>query len=550
MKQPFVRTGGAFWALLAASLSFCASAAPLPVLREQGSATQLIVDGKPFLILGGELGNSSASSFEYLKPHWARFSAMNLNTVLATVSWELIEPTEGRFDFASVDGLIREARAHDLRLVLLWFGSWKNSMSSYVPAWVKRDQSRFPRARLPNGEGMEILSPLSAANRDADAKAFRAVLAHLKDIDSARNTVIMVQVENEVGMLPMAREYGELADQSFGGAVPAELMSYLIARRATLVSTLRAQWERQGAKTSGSWVEVFGPGVATEELFTAWSLARYVEVVTAAGKNAYPIPMYVNAALNRPEKLPGEYPSGGPVPHLIDVWKAGAPSVDFLSPDIYFPNFVELVGHYDRPKNPLFIPEANRAGLPEIAANAFFAVGRHEAIGFSPFSIESISDKESERLTQGYGVLRQIAPIVFANQGSGRTLGFRPVVSYDGTVSDQPQKFALGDFEFTVSFIDRWTPREQQVTTSHGGLIVQLAPEEFLVAGSGFSLAFAAIGPGPSVVGIDSAWEGRYVNGAWVPGRLLNGDETHQGRLLKMARERFGIQRLKLYRYH
>jgi beta-galactosidase GanA len=518
--------GSVLTTLLAIGLFQSALAAP-PMLREQGSATQLIVDGKPFLILGGELANSSASSLEYMKPLWSRFTQQNLNTVLVTVSWELIEPREGAFDFSSVDGLIREARNHDLKLVLLWFGSWKNSMSSYVPAWVKRDQARFPRAQLPNGQGMEILSPLSAANRDADAKAFRALMAHLKEFDGVRNTVIMIQVENEVGMLPVAREYGAEADRLFNGPVPTEL-----------------------AKTPGNWVEVFGRGAATEEIFTAWSLARYVDAVAAAGKSVYPLPMYVNAALNRPEKLPGEYPSGGPLPHLIDVWKAGAPSIDFLSPDIYFPNFVELVGKYHRPKNPLFIPEANRAGMPEGPANAFFAIGRYEAIGFSPFSIDSMSDKEAERLTQGYKVLREIAPTLLANQGSGRTYGFRPTVAYDGTLDDSPQTFTLGGFEFNVSFVDRWTPREQQQTVGHGGLIVQVGPEEFFVAGSGFSLGFKPLGEGPPIAGIDSAWEGRFVEGKWSPGRLLNGDETHQGRLLKMPRERFGIQRLKLYRYH
>ena len=549
MSQPWARASSALWALLALSI-FTPAWAAAPTLRDQGSATQLIVDGKPFLILGGELANSSASSLEYMKPLWPRFVQLNLNTVLATVSWELIEPREGAFDFTSVDGLIREARAHNLRLVLLWFGSWKNSMSSYAPAWVKRDQARFPRAQMPNGEGMEILSPLSAANRDADAKAFRALMAHLKEFDGARNTVIMVQVENEVGMLPVAREFGSEADKQFNGPVPAALMDYLLAHRAELIASLRAQWEKQGAKTSGTWVEVFGRSAATDELFTAWSLARFVDAVTVAGKGAYAIPMYVNAALNRPEKLPGEYPSGGPLPHLIDVWKAGAPSVDFLSPDIYFPNFAELVGKYVRPKNPLFIPEANRAGQVEAAANAFFAIGRHDAIGFSPFSIDSISEKDGERLAQGYAVLRELAPTILANQGNGRMHGFRPNVAYDGTVDDSPQTFTLGGYQFTATFIDRWTPREQQQTAGHGGLIVQVGPEDYFVAGSGFSLGFVPVGEGAPVAGIDSAWEGRFVDGKWAPERLFNGDETHQGRLLKMPRERFGIQRLKLYRYH
>jgi len=57
----------------------------------------------------------------------------------------------------------------------------------------------------------------------------------------------------------------------------------------------------------------------------AWHYARYADALAVAGKAAYSPPMYVNAALNRMGKAPGEYPSGGPLPHLLDVWKAGAP---------------------------------------------------------------------------------------------------------------------------------------------------------------------------------------------------------------------------------
>jgi beta-galactosidase GanA len=521
----------------------------VPHLRKQGDATQLIIDGKPFLILGGELGNSTASSLEYLEPHWPRLVQLNLNTVLATVSWELIEPVEGQFDFASVDGLIRGARAHNLRLVLLWFGSWKNSMSSYVPAWVKRNQERFPRAQLPNGDGVEILSPLSASNRDADARAFKALMAHLKAVDGTRNTVIMVQVENEVGMLPVAREHGAEANRQFAAPVPQELVDYLVRNRATLIPSLRQQWERYGAKTSGNWQTLFGGGPATDEIFTAWSLARFVEAVTAAGKSAYPLPMFVNAALNRPGRLPGEYPSGGPLPHLVDIWKAAAPSVDFLSPDIYFPNFGELIAKYDLSGNPLFIPEANRAGQPEAGANAFYAIGQHKAMGFSPFSIESIPDPAKDPLSGAYAVLRELAPTILANQGLGRMVGMRPPVSFEGVVNDTTQTVTLGDYRFTVMFIDQWTPKEEQQTAAHGGMIIQTGPEEYLVAGRGFALEFAALGPDTHIAGIDSAWEGRFVNGRWQPGRLLNGDETHQGRRVKMPLDRFSIQRLKLYRY-
>src|SRR5215470_9422009 len=200
--------------LVAVLASIGAQAAP-PHLEKQGTAMRLIVQEKPMLLLAGELGNSSASSAAYMAPHWPRLRQMHLNTVLSPVSWELIEPVEGRFQWDSVDALLKAARANDLKLVLLWFGAWKNSMSTYVPAWVKRDQARFPRAQLPNGQGLDILSAFVPATRDADARAFAALLGHIKKVDDSENTILMIQVENEVGMLPVAREYGPVANELF-----------------------------------------------------------------------------------------------------------------------------------------------------------------------------------------------------------------------------------------------------------------------------------------------------------------------------------------------
>jgi beta-galactosidase GanA len=528
------------------SLICVAQPSSLPHLRKQGAATQLVVDGKPFLVLGGELGNSSSSSLEFMRPIWPKLVALNLNTVLAPVYWELIEPAEGKFDFTLVDGLIQEARKHGLRLAPLWFASWKNSMSCYAPAWVKTDQRRFPRAEDKAGNGMEILSPFSKENLDADSRAFAAFMRHLREVDGGDHTVIMVQVENEIGMIPDSRDRSAAANKFFNQPAPPELMSYLEQHRDTLAPELRAAWAAAKFKSRGTWEEVFGPGVGADEIFMAWHFARYASRVAELGKAEYPLPMFVNAALIRPGYQPGQYPSGGPLPHLMDVWRAGAPQIDFLSPDIYFPNFAEWLRKYDQSGNPLFIPEA--APGPPSAVNALYAVGQHNAIGFSPFSIESVAEPTRSLLASSYDILEGLAPLILDHQGKNEMAGFLP----EGPEQRAPQQARLGGYTLNVSYerpSSPATPGSQASDAVSGGLAIAVGPDEFIFAGTGLVVTFEAHTPGPPLVGILSAQEGKYAEGQWQPGRWLNGDQTHQGRHLRLAPGKFDLQRVKLYRY-
>lgn len=526
-------------ALLGCALASAHAATP-PHLRKQGSATQLIVDDQPFLLLGGELHNSSASSLEYLNTLWPTLKTAELNTVLAPVEWDQIEPVEGRFDFTVLDGLLKQARAHNTRLVLLWFGAWKNSMSTYVPAWVKTDTQRFPRARTRAGVAQEILTPFAPATLAADTAAFRALLAHLKQTDT-QHTVLMIQVENEIGMLPEVRDYSAAANAAWRAPVPAALTAYLAAHKDSLQPVLKAAWETRGARASGTWAEVFGDTIETEEVFQAWHYAQFVEALTAAGKAVYPLPMYVNVALNRPGKRPGEYPSAGPLPHLFDVWKPGAPSVDVIAIDTYFPNFIHWAKQFKRPDNPLFIPEANHAERPDAGADAFYAIGEHDAFGFSPFAIDDIKDGKSS-LPQAYRVLKQLAPTINRYQGSGKVRGFKAPVSFDGDVDVAPQQVRVGGYTLQVSFNAPWeklTPAEVQ---TRGGLVIQTGDDEFIVAGKGLTIVFGSADG--AQVGIEQAIEGLDSKGRW-----MNGDETHQGRHIGLPGNAFTIQRVKLYRY-
>jgi beta-galactosidase GanA len=236
------------------------TATGIPHLQKQGTATQLIVDGKRFLALTGELGNNTATSLENMQPIWPRLVAGNMNCVLAAISWAQMEPAEGKYEFALTDGLIQEARRNNLKLVFLWFGSWKNGLSSYAPIWVKRDYKRFPRIRIEGGKSIELLSTFGDASRDADARAFQALMRHIKEVDGQRHTVVMIQVENEVGVLRDSRDRSEAASRAFAGPVPKELMDYLQQHEGTLAPELKEVWTSNGSKTSGTWEEVFGPG--------------------------------------------------------------------------------------------------------------------------------------------------------------------------------------------------------------------------------------------------------------------------------------------------
>jgi hypothetical protein len=524
----------------------------LPHLEKRGSATQLIVDGNPFLVLGGELHNSSSSSIEYMKSIWPQLSALHLNTVLLPVAWETIEPEEGKFDFRNVDGLLAGARANNLKLVVLWFGAWKNTYSSYVPAWVKTNTDRFPRVQTSDGRDTERLSPFSTVVRDADAHAFAQLMRHLREADGEKHTVVMVQVENEVGVIPESRDHSAIANAAFAAVVPSTLTSFLEKHRSTIDPDLRVAWETAGARTAGTWQEVFGKTSLTDDLFMAWQYATYIERIAAAGKAEYPLPMYANAALIRPNYEPGQYNSGGPLPHSLDVWHAAAPSLDLLAPDIYFNEFAYWAGKYARPDNPLFVPET-QGGLPG-ASNALYAFGRLAAIGFSPFGIEDqgsvpldlagITSEHMDNSAIGhvYTVLSELAPMILEKQQTATVTA--ALIEGD---AQRSARLRLGDYTATIT-------RAGGATASRlAAMFLQTGPNEFIVVGSGDAqITFSTDQPGLPIVGIESIDEEFFESGVWVPGRRLNGDENSQGQALKLHATDLAqgrIYRVRLYRY-
>lgn len=515
----------------------------VPRLVKNGNTTQLLVDNKPYFILGGELGNSSASSTAYMKPIWPKLKKMNLNTVIAPVYWELMEPAEGKFNFSLVDDMILSARSNQMKLVLLWFGSWKNSMSCYAPEWVKTDLSRFPRAEDKNGKKQEILSPFSKSNLEADKRAFVKLMQHLKAIDGVQHTVIMMQVENEIGMLPDARCYEALANNAFEQAVPDKLLNYLKDHRNSLFPETKDLWEKNDFKTNGNWETVFGKSLATDEAFMAWYYSVYVNEIALAGKQAYNLPMYINAALNRPGKKPGEYPSAGPLPQVADIWKAGAPAIDILAPDFYNPDFKHWSDLYTRASNPLFIPEIRFE--EGVDAKAFFAFGNYNCLSFSPFSIESTEKPGKEPIGKAYHIIDQLIPLIAKNQPLGKVKGFL----FDKDTADQ--KITLGNYILKVAHEYKlgWSAEAKNPAwPSTGVIVIEVAPSEYYVAGTGVVITFEPVSAGKKA-GFISVDEGYFENNHWVNQRRMNGDQDHQGRHVRIPVNEYNIQHLKLYTY-
>lgn len=514
-------------------------AAEMPHIQMVNETGQLIVNGHPFLILGGELGNSSSATAAQADTIIPKLAAMHVNTILTPVTWEQLEPKEGNFDFSFLDHWIETARAHKMHLVLLWFGSWKNAFSNYAPSWVKSDPKRFPRAESADGRPLEILSTLSPETRRGDARAFAALLRHIREKDSEQQTVLMVQVENEVGYLGQGRDRSREANRLFRGRVPDALLRALAAKHAQLSPELASHFNERGQ----TWSGVFGD--AANEIFMAWNYANYIEAVAHAGKTEYALPMYVNAQLPAPFERAGEYPSGGPHPYYLEVWRAAAPSLDFYSPDIYWPNFEYWVQRYEIPGNPIFIPEARLDTAPY---NAFYAYGQGHAFGFCPFAVDSLTlpEKDGEPkppLMQVYELLDSLSDLLPAAQAAGSTRG----LVLHATSLRPTQTVALGGYLFEATLSRSW-PARTLATDDGAMLVLQASPGEFYIAGNGLTVSFARDPDVDSnIAGIESVEEVSRASGQWRTERPLNGDQTNQGRQLLMDAKRPHIYRVRLY---
>lgn len=545
----------------------------IPHWIKQGTATQLIVADKPMLLLAGELGNSSASSTKDIEQIFPKLQRMGLNAVLVPAYWDLIEPRQGCFDFILIDKIITQARCNNLKVVFLWFGAWKNSMSCYTPIWFKSNYKKYPRTHTQTGKPLEMASPFSENVFQADSHAFGHLLKHISQIDSTEHTVIMMQVENEIGMLENARDYSKEANQRFYSEIPEKLTNYLKANNETLHPWLYNKWQKAGKKITGTWQEVFGNDIYTDEIFMAWHYALYVERMIQHGRKIYNIPMYVNAAMNSRGRKPGEYPSAGPLAHLIDIWHCAAPDIDLMAPDLYDKGFTSWTAQYKLHNNPLFIPEIRLE--PNDGVRAFYVFGEHDCIGFSPFSIEDTPDNPEYPLIQAYQKLKELMPLITRFQGKGMMKGLlfdknnqERILTWDNT------NLICRHF-FTLPWDSRATNGSNW--PEGGGIIIRLTEDEYIIAGSGIVVEFQSFDEirsitqkqlgedgfakecnspitekwnGGTRIGIGSVDEVKICeDGSMQYIRRLNGDQTHQGRHARIGVDNFSILHIRLYTY-
>ena len=519
-KKARLACGGmAVVALAVAGIAQSASR-PIPAIEKKGESVRLLVDGSPYLMLGGQVHNSDTSNADDLNKALDVLASWHANTAEVPIYWEAIEPKQGQFDFSSVDLALQAARKRDLRLVFLWFGTWKNGESHYVPEWVKRDKQKYVRVQGPRGEETEIISPLCHAAMEADSHAFAALLAHVKTVDEAERTVLMVQVENEPGLLGTDRDYSEAANRLFDGPVPKELLGFLESHRQQLSAPMAGIWNK--SPKSGTWKQVFGE--LASESFSAWLVSNYVNTVSAAGKHAYLLPMYVNVWLIEGVERAGRWPSGGATVNALDIWKAAAPSIDILAPDIYYPKFYDVASQYKRPDNPLFVPETNFN--PYFIGFAYTTFGGFNGIGFSPFGIDDVLKGGAPAaigagFEDTYSVLRPMLPLIASNQYTGR---LHPILQGLANGEDWKQSIRVGDrLAANIDFTAAFDPAKGRAC----GMIIELGSDDFIVMGTGFDVTFREMEGPLRDAQLISIEEGTFQGQQWVPSRRLNGDERH-----------------------
>ena len=512
--------------------------ANIPTIKNDNGIPTLYVKDAPFFALSGEVHNSSSSNLQYMETEiWPKLKGLHMNSLIVPLYWETIEPKEGEYCFELLDGLLKQARENEMKLIFLWFGLWKNSESMYVPAWMKQDTQTYYRARKANGEPINTISPLCQAAVDKDAAAFAKIMAHIRKMDEEESTVIVMQVENEIGLLGTGCDYSEAAKKAFAEDIPEELAKEYGVR--------------------GTWKEAFGTDA--EEYFMAYYFAKAIEQITAAGQKEYPLPCYANAWLKQYPWYPGSYPSGGPVKNVHRIWKTAAPSLFTLAPDIYVPYVADILDEYGYNGNPLFVPEVRKDSVT--ASYCLYAFMHQNAIGYSPFGIEEIMlppeavekppmevmaalnidpsafdiTGSKDYLAAVYDLIEQMKPLYLKYRGTEHLKSY-----VKKTETDFGTWFTFEEYDLSVAYPPKMTAKPLAA-----GVVYELAPDKFLIAGMMSTLTFRPKEGENLRVDYLKIEEGTLEKGNWKPGRILNGDERMTLRLGDMPTCLY----IELYKY-
>lgn len=507
-----------------------------PYIGEQNGVKTLFVNDEPFLVLGGELHNSSASNLDYMEEKvWPYLRGLNMNTVVLPVAWESIEAEEGKFEFGLVDGLIMQARREHMKLVILWFGLWKNAESNYVPDWVKRDYENYFCVEDARGSVLNTISPFCSAAVEKDAYAFEQLMAHIKAVDEQEHTVILMQIENEIGVHGAERDFSPRVEPLYRSAVPEDIKNLYSDDH-------KFRMNAQGV----TWEEVFGQNAP--ELFMAWGYANAIETIASKGQQIYGLPMYVNAWLEQHPWRPGTYPCGGPIMKVSKMWKHCAPSLFTLAPDIYVPNTAEVLDEYTALDNPLFVPEIRKD--PAAVSYMLYAFAKNNAIGVSPFGVEDINanpddlkkpplnvmmalnidvsafdcSRTAPYLSKLYSLISEMQPLYLQYRNTDHLKAFVKHNEVDDGIMLEFEKY-----DIVVSY-----NRKDVGKPVSSGMIYELSPDKFIFVGMNYSFKIYPKLGRKSVVMISQAVEGDFENGNFVAGRVLNGDERMDIRLEEM----------------
>lgn len=506
----------------------------LPEIIKKNTGFFFIVNEEPFISLAAETHNSASTSDEYMLKVWKKLDELNCNTVLVPIPWESIEPREDHFDFTLLEKLINGAREHNIYLVLLWFGSWKNGVSTYVPLWIKKDLIRFPRTENEYGIKSRILSMFGSDILQTELKSFKKLIEYIKKLDEEKQTVIAVQIENEVGILDAVRDFSPLAAEEFDKNVPAELLEYLKETKNDFYMQAVKRIEYTSDK---SWRGVFGE--RADEIFMCWNYAKYINELAACAKECYALPMFTNVWLKESDyENPGFYPCGGPVPEMIDIWKGGAPCLDLIAPDIYSFEFDKFAGFYTRNDNPLFIAETRRDKWA--VPNLYTAVGKYNTLCYSPFGAESIGENKSyitqilhtnvadknvssemikEYLSHSYKLLGNMMPVILECYGTDKMIGFSQDTSH------MLKHIKLGKYQILIEFYHQIDDGNEFIPAA--GIVMERDANELIFIGYGYRAYLKTMNTGKQLDFL-SLEKGSFDEKAnWIKYMDLNGDEQH-----------------------